>query len=277
MDEPSLLQPPIKPQILVVDDEPNIRAPLVRAFALEGYGAHEAGSGVEALELLGQIPIDLVVLDLKMPGMNGTEFMYRARQIYPNLLIIVLTGHATLDSAIAAVKTQATDYLIKPATTRDIIGLVSKVLHKHAHKVRRRHLMRILGQAIDDLRQVTAAPLPAASEGDTPADSIMYAYPLVLDCQKRVVMLNDNPAALAHLTDGETIVLGGLMAFPNQVLSCSRLVRAAWNIEMDECEAQSVVRPHVSRLRRKINTVLKQPDLIHTVRGRGYLFASVKT
>lgn len=126
-----------KARLLIVDDEPRIRAMLERALNLMGYQAEATGSGSEALTLLAGMPFDLMVLDLHLPGMDGLEVMRRARQRHPDLQIIILTGHPTLESANAAVNLHAADYLIKPASVREIAGAIQQALQRRAKQWRR--------------------------------------------------------------------------------------------------------------------------------------------
>ncbi|HEC35279.1 MAG TPA: response regulator, partial [Anaerolineae bacterium] len=101
-------------RVLVVDDERRLRSALVSSLSLLGYQVDQAASGQQALEMLRQRSYDLMLLDIRMPGMDGIEVMHRVRQVCPGLVIIVLTGHASLESAITAVKCDAADYLLKP-------------------------------------------------------------------------------------------------------------------------------------------------------------------
>ncbi|MBU0703722.1 MAG: response regulator, partial [Chloroflexi bacterium] len=112
-------------RVLVVDDETHVRSALARSLALLGYRADEAASGHHALAMLERTPYDAMVLDIRMPGMDGVEIMRRVHHVYPDLHIIVLTGHATLESAIVAVKSNAADYLLKPASVYDIAAAIA--------------------------------------------------------------------------------------------------------------------------------------------------------
>ncbi len=123
--------------VLVVDDEPNVCSALTRSLTLSGYRADAASSGHQALGLLQRTPYDLMLLDLRMPGMDGVEVMQRAREVRPDLLIIVLTGHATLESAITAVESHATDYLLKPVSLHDVATAVATALLQRAKVLRR--------------------------------------------------------------------------------------------------------------------------------------------
>ncbi len=262
-------------RLLVVDDEPNIRAPLVRALSLQGYSVEEASSGLEALTLLKHTAYNLMVLDMRMPGIDGVEVMQQARQLHPELLIIILTGHATLENAIAAVKSEAADYLLKPASTREILTAVAQALQNRPRRLARRHLTHIMSDTLDILRQTDTSPISPAAPELNPKRFVRVP-PLTLDCQTHRAAINDDSPHMVELTAGETAVLASLMVRPGYVLSCRELVRSAWGYDLRETEAQRLIRPHISRLRRKLEANPKAPRLIHTVRQRGYYFASIK-
>jgi DNA-binding response OmpR family regulator len=265
-------------RVLVVDDEAPIRLAAVRALTMNHYSADEAGSGAEALHCLSQAPYDVMLLDMRMPGLNGIEVMQRARAIQPELLIIVLTGHATLESAIAAVKSGAVDYLLKPTSLHDIAAAVANVLHAAQHQVQRRQLMDIVSAAIDALRQTSppAAPRPLPL-GEPWPDRFLRVGPLLLDRRKRLVIIDQALPGMIELTEGEALILAGLMTQPNEVLTCRQLARAAWDYDLIESDAQSVVRPYIFRLRQKFEATPITADLIHTLRGQGYLLATPPT
>jgi two-component system nitrogen regulation response regulator NtrX len=144
--------------ILIVDDEPNVRAPLAHALSLEGYRIREASSGQEALRRLEQASYDLMILDMYMPGIGGVEVMQQARQRYPTLPIIILTGKATLESAITAVKVHAADYLLKPVGMRKLVATVREVLERQATDKRQQELLQLIGHAFDELRGHSPPP-----------------------------------------------------------------------------------------------------------------------
>ena len=100
---------------------------------------------------------------------------------------------------------------------------------------------------------------------------MISAPPLTLNRKQRLVTVeNTTPPCTVELTKGETTVLAHLMTQPGQVLSCEALVRKGWGYEVDEFEAQSIIRPHIRRLRQKLETNPKDPRLICTVRRHGY-------
>ena len=259
--------------ILVVDDEAHIRTAVVRALNLIGYQAEAAASGLDALRLLIGAAYDLMILDMQMPELDGVEVMHRTRQVHPNLPIIVLTGHATLDSAIAAVKLGAVDYLLKPAGIDEIARAVANGLQARSEEIRQQQLLDLMGHTLDTLRRLPKGAAPSLPV--MPAeDRFLRVGPLTLDCRKRLVFLTDAPPHTIELTEGEAAVLAALMQQADQVISCRQLTHVAWNYDLDEGEAQSLIRPYIFRLRRKLEADPSAPRLICTLRGRGYLFAT---
>jgi DNA-binding NtrC family response regulator len=132
----------IKPSVLLVDDE----APFVEAMA-KRLGKRDlkvltALSGQEALDTLGSggpSKVDVVILDVKMPGMDGLETLAAIKQKHPNVEVVMLTGHATVESAIEGMKSGAYDYLMKPCDMETLMTKVSEAVNK-----KREHEARIL-------------------------------------------------------------------------------------------------------------------------------------
>jgi DNA-binding response OmpR family regulator len=261
-------------RLLIVDDEPNIRSALRRAFEPLGYQVEEAASGEAGLTLLEQIQIDLMILDLRMPGLHGIEVMQRVHRLRPELLIVVLTGHATLESAVEAIKSKVIDYLFKPASTQEIVATVLKALAQRNSQRQRQQLINTISQAATLLHQ--SEPLLAgAADPFSPAGALLHIYPLTLHREKRLLAVTNNGfSQTLALTEGEATVLASLMTFPDRVLSCRDLIQTGWGYSTNEHEAQNIVRPHICRLRQKITGVIHDPTLIATVRKRGYIFSS---
>ena len=132
----------IEPSVLVVDDEVQFVETLVKRLEKRGVKTTSAHSGQEALEKLGgggPTTTDVVILDVKMPGMDGLETLAGIKEQHPLIEVIMLTGHATVESAIEGMKRGAFDYLMKPC---DIDVLIEK-LNVAAEK-KREHETRIL-------------------------------------------------------------------------------------------------------------------------------------
>jgi DNA-binding response OmpR family regulator len=254
------------PHLLIVDDERATRESLEEILTLEGFQVALAESGEEALAVLRETPIDLMLLDLKMKGMDGLQTTETAKQIAPDTVIIMLTAHGTLESAIAAMRRGAFDYLLKPAAVSDIIASVQRGLSHHAQMLRQRDLVGLMQRAISEL-QTPVTQAEAASQ----SDRYLRARGITLDLQRHVASAQDQ---VLDLTLTEFKMLAYLMNHPDQVISPRELVAAVQGYEADEHEARAIVRVHIRRLRQKIEPDPDQPQHVLNVRGVGYLFAA---
>ena len=102
------------PRILIVDDEPGIRQSLKGVFEDEGFATESVSSGEECLKKIAQSAFDLVLLDIWLPGIDGLETLRRLREISPSTRVIMISGHATIATAVAATKLGAYDFIEKP-------------------------------------------------------------------------------------------------------------------------------------------------------------------
>ncbi|KJS32897.1 MAG: Fis family transcriptional regulator [Desulfatitalea sp. BRH_c12] len=117
--------------ILIVDDDQNVLQVLEARLQSSGFTIYKAENGQDALRLLKDIKIDLMISDMKMPGMSGMEVMTKARSLHPGLPIIFLTAYGTIPDAVKAVKAGAIDYLAKPFDGRELVYKLKKVLEEN--------------------------------------------------------------------------------------------------------------------------------------------------
>jgi DNA-binding response OmpR family regulator len=272
---PGLNAPPFpNARILVVEDEATTRKALTRALELAGYEAQSVASGEQALAWLAAHRCDLLLLDLRMPGIDGVEVMKHIGQAHPESLIIVLTAHATVESAIEAVRAGAVDYLLKPCSLRDIEEAVSRALERQRERLRRQHLIQVMAEALEALQEEEAQDR-AVPTGEV--ERFLQCGRVSLDRQKRLVVVGgtgEDAGADAELTENEAALLSALMAEPGRAFSCRELAREALGYDLPEAEAQDIVRPHISRLRKKIEAEPSAPGFVCTVRGQGYYFSA---
>jgi len=121
-----------KKPVLVVDDEKNIRLTFSETMTQMGFDTRTASNGEEALTKMQGAEFDLVLLDLRMPGMDGIEVLRRIRERYPKVRVIMITAHGTVESAVEAMKLGAVDFIQKPCTPDEIRELVGKVMEREA-------------------------------------------------------------------------------------------------------------------------------------------------
>lgn len=116
--------------IMLVDDEERFLSTTKKLLARKGYEVETAASGAEALEILATRTCHVVILDVKMPGMDGIETLKAIKRRFPLVEVIMLTGHATVESAVDGLKSGATDYLMKPTDIDDLIVKAEEAFEK---------------------------------------------------------------------------------------------------------------------------------------------------
>src|SRR5512136_2559363 len=126
----------MKSNILVVDDEVVARQSLTDILKLEGYNAVAVPNGQAAIEHVRTHPIDLMIVDLRMPGMDGLEVVQVVNQASPDTEIVMLTAHGSTDSAIQALRLRIHDYLTKPASPAQVIASVKRGIARRAARLR---------------------------------------------------------------------------------------------------------------------------------------------
>jgi two-component system KDP operon response regulator KdpE len=257
-------------KILVVDDEPIIRETLAEMLSTEGREVITAASGEEALALLQKGSYDLMLLDLIMPGLGGLQVMEKARKIAPGTIIIMLTAHGTLSSAIQAMRHGAHDYVLKPASAPKIMASVEEGLRRRQEALRKQELVRQMEKAVRELSTGEFALPSAEPEQERPA-RFLQARDIVVDLQRQTVLVRDQPV---NLTPTELRLLTTLMQRPDEVRGARDLVEEVQGYECDELEARAIIRVHVRRLRKKIEEIPEDPRYIINVRGVGYMFTS---
>ena len=129
-----------KGKILIVDDETVVRDSLGKWFSSEGYQARPVASAREALESITNMEYDVALLDIKMPGMDGMELQSRLKEADPELTVIIMTGYASVETAVQALKQGAYDYITKPIDPDELSHLVSNALE---HRRARREVVRL--------------------------------------------------------------------------------------------------------------------------------------
>src|SRR5579871_4828801 len=139
-----------KGRILIVDDELVVRDSLSKWFSSEGYTAQPVASAREALETIQQKEFEIALLDIKMPGMDGMELQARLKEVDPELTVIIMTGYASVETAVQALKQGAYDYITKPIDPDELSHLVSKALE---HRRARREVVRLR----ENLQEVSAS------------------------------------------------------------------------------------------------------------------------
>ena len=248
-------------KLLVVDDEVTIRNFLVRVLEREGYQVQSASDGQDALRHLASEPFDLLLTDIKMDRLDGVELLKESRKRYPNLAVILLTGHATVGSAVTALREGAYNYLLKPVKNEDILTAVDEALKERARQQRRDLLEQITSQLVQVVETEDNLTVSASRSSD-----VLYAG-LKLNATTYTASLHNQAM---ELTPTEFRLMLHLGASPGIPFDYITLVQAACGYICTRQEAQEIIGTHIRNLRQKLVAIPNNTLSIESVRGIGY-------
>jgi DNA-binding response OmpR family regulator len=254
--------------ILLVDDEASIRLTLGALLKRAGYEVTSAEGGEQALQLLEQQAFDLLLTDLKMPGIDGMQVVAAARQRQPDVAVIVLTGHGSLETAIEGLHQQVFDYLLKTTPPEQVIARVKAGLAARTQQQRQQQLLNVVGSALSELRGEPQRP--DASQPPAHAERAFTIGMFQLDSWRQEATLAGHTLAL---TPTEFRVLLCLAEHAGTMRSYTQLVRCAQGYDTGELEASELIKPHIHHLRQKLENDPSTPRYILNVRGKGYLLS----
>ena len=260
-------------RILIVDDERTTRLSLSEIFSLRGATTSTAADGAEAITQIKQTAFDLIILDVKMPGVSGLQVLEFVQEHAPGTVCILLTAHATIDSAIRALRQGAFDYVLKPAQPKTVIEVVERGLAKRQEFLRRKNLVDLMEQTVEAFKANEPAPqMPLPPGAATPANNpLLNTGNLTADVQRREAKLDDR---LLDLTPTEFDTLVYLIRNAERVVSCRDLVKAVHGYDTTENAARPIMRVHIHRLRQKIEVNAANPERLLTIRSAGYMLTS---
>jgi DNA-binding response OmpR family regulator len=228
----------VKARIAVVEDEPAIRRGVVDALKLSGYDVAEAADGQSGLREAQTDGVDLVLLDLLLPKLNGLAVLDEIKRTCPSRPVIILTARGGEDDRVKGLKMGADDYVVKPFSARELLARVEAVLRRTS-------------KAVPDVANVK------------------YGRSLI-DLNRREVRWS--PSERTDLSETETALLRYLVSNRERAVSRDELLTKVWGIGTDGLETRAVDM-HVARLRAKLKDPggHELPEAIVTVRSHGYM------
>jgi len=232
-------------QTLIVDDDEDICYFLQEVLSGEGHAVMTTSGGEEALELLRHTPFDLAILDLQLSGrVDGLRVLEAIKWRWPDMATIILTGHASLDSALAAIQEGVDGYLLKPARAEEIRQATTEALERRRSRVR--------------------------PQGESEGSGHLQRGPFSVDVEKRLVTKDEMPL---ELTNCEFELFVHLLQNAHRVVPPPELV---WVVQQYRCdnlrEARDIIKWYIHRLRRKVEANPSCPRYILNVRAAGYTF-----
>ena len=222
-------------RVLVVDDEPHIRTVLRGYLQADGFEVAEAADGAAALAAMRDLPADLVLLDVMMPGIDGLEVLRQLRT-FSDVYVILVTARAEEVDKLVGLWVGADDSVTKPFSPREVTARVQAVLRRDR-----------------GIRAVDGDPLRFVG--------------LTIDTAGREVIANGTPVVLSSL---EFDLLAALAGAPGRVFSRAQLLERVWGYDFYGDER--VVDVHIRSLRARLGDPAGDPRLIATMRGAGYKF-----
>ena len=234
-------------RVLIVDDDEELRDTLREYFEISGFAVYSVGDGEGMRKVIAQSPVDIVLMDVNLPGEDGFELTRELRSSR-NIGIVMLTGAGQTVDRIIGLEVGADDYVVKPFDPREVLARVKSVLR------------RIQGQPVE-----TRAPTEFKPE-------VVRMGSCTLDLAAHT--LYDDTGAQVPLTAMEFDMLKAFAANPDRVLNRASLLELAHRHDADVFDRGIDLR--IARVRRKIETNSKSPQVLKTVRGVGYMFVSNK-
>jgi len=224
--------------ILVAEDETEIRNLIKMNLEQEGYGVYSAADGLEALELTEKNTIDLAILDIMMPGLDGFNLLRKIREQY-RFPVILLTARGEDMDKVLGLGLGADDYLVKPFSTAELMARVA------AH-LRRSRIYS--GEEASNRQRITFGDLTLDQNG-----CCVYRNGTVIELNAK-----------------EYLLLKHLMENPNRVFTKKQLYHAVW--DEDLYYDDNTIMVHISHIRNKIEKDPRNPEYLITIRGLGYKF-----
>jgi DNA-binding response OmpR family regulator len=210
----------------------------------QGYQVTEAADGQTALGLIETQYFDLALIDLRLTDLDGLDIVRHLRQVAPKTGVIILTGYATLDSAIEALRQGAHDYLTKPFDTTELLASVADGLARQT---------------------ISTAALSQNKQG------VLQIGNLRLNLTNRQVT---RAGKAINLTPTEFDILATLMAHPDVAMDSVTLIKHVRGYEATEADARAIARVHIHRLRQKLEADPTHPQYVATIAGGRYLISS---
>jgi DNA-binding response OmpR family regulator len=221
--------------ILVVEDDPAIRRGIVDTLSFAGFRTIACGDGKEGLERALSAGLELVVLDVVLPGASGFEVLAGIRQARPALPVIMVTARGSESDRVAGLEGGADDYVVKPFSARELLARVEAVLRRSAERPLDVRRADVAGCRIDFLRREVTA----------------------------------RDGAPQSISEREVDLLRYLLSNPDRVITRDELLRRVWGLDPSGVHTRTIDM-HVARLREKLGDDPDDPHVILTVRGKGY-------
>jgi DNA-binding response OmpR family regulator len=256
-------------KILIIDDELTLRQTLARILQHAGFEVTTAENGEQGLAFLETTSFDLIYLDIRLPGLSGSEVLKLVHARYPSIPVILFTAQPDINSAVEALRSGATDYLLKPLKPDAIIQRTKNILAIQQKEQRKHELQAQIETLQAELRSIKdeeTAP-PAPSRMVVPPERYLIRGALVLDLHARRLSVGERIINLPPTSFDYLLVLA---RHAPEVVDYQTLVAEAQGFQAEAHEAKDLSKWHIHHLRRAIEPDENKPTYLFNVRGTGY-------
>lgn len=229
----------MQPTVLVVEDDPSIRQGLSDALGFAGYKVVERGDGPSGLEAAQAVSLDLVLLDVMLPGIDGFAVLDKIRDCKPSLPVIMVTARGAEKDCVQGLQRGADDYVVKPFSAKELLARVEAVLRRSAERPLDVETLEIAGRKVDLKRR----------ELHTPS------------------------GAVHTLSEKEADILRYLASHPGRAVAREELLQRIWGFNPHRVKTRTVDM-HIARLREKLEDNPNNGTVIVTVRSKGYMLGN---
>lgn len=226
-------------RVLTIEDDPAIRRGVVDVLEFEGYTTLEADRGDTGMEMALSRTIDLLLLDLVLPGASGLEILEKVRELRPTLPVIILSAKGEEADRVAGLKLGADDYVVKPFSVKELVARVQAVLRRSPERA----------------SHSAELPIPGG----------------IADLNRAEVRYDDG--GRCDLSEREVDILRYLSSHAGRTISRDELMVRVWRIDPRGLNSRAIDM-QIARLREKLGDDSSDPKLIRTVRGKGYVYVA---
>jgi two-component system, OmpR family, alkaline phosphatase synthesis response regulator PhoP len=256
-------------KILIIDDELTLRQTLARILQRAGFEVTTAENGEQGLAFLETTNFDLIYLDIRMPGLAGPEVLKLVHASHPTIPVVLFTAQPDINSALEALRSGATDYLLKPLKPDTIIERTKTILAREQKEQRKREIQAQIALLQTELGNIDKA------EVAMPARPIMIPSPerylkrgaLVFDLHARRLSIGERLISLAPTSFDYLLTLA---RHAPEVVTYQMLVAEAQGFQADVREAKELSKWHIHHIRQALEPDETKPTYLFNVRGIGY-------
>lgn len=260
-------------KILIIDDKPALRQTLAAILKRSGYDTVMAGSCQEGMQKIRKDSFSLLFLDIKLPDGMGVDLLPEIYKTDPDLPVIVLTAHATLEAAMQAVRGGARDFLLKPIDPPAILMRVEQILEAEKKPQRQKEILTQVQGLLAELTTNTSPDAQAVMNKPEPTETVDERYlncgAITADLHTRHLLVDKNVIALPSSSFDFIVTL---MRHSPETVTFEDLVKESQGFECTRLEARDITRWHIHKIRKVIEEDTSDPHHLITVRDVGYRF-----